>query len=78
MASPKVILKAWREVLKGNTSEEHKRRAKICMDCPAHKHSTILELVKDELKEVQGMVCGECSCPLSALIRSEKICYKWE
>ena len=77
MAKPSVILKAWKEVLKQNTSEEHKRRASICMGCPAHEYSNFLNLVKDELKEVQGMVCGECKCPLVAKIRSTEICYKW-
>lgn len=78
MASPSVILKAWKEVLKGRTSEEHKRRATICMNCPAAQHSTLLELVKDELKEIQGLKCLDCGCPLSPKIRSTDICYKWE
>lgn len=77
MAKPSVILRAWRDVFSGNTSEEHKRRAKICMDCPAAKYSKLLSLIKDELKEVEGMVCDECGCPLVAKTRSSDKCYKW-
>lgn len=78
MTNPKIILKAWKEVSKGTTSEEHRRRSKICMDCPASKFSTFLNLVKDELKEIQGMKCTDCGCPLIAKIRSADICYKWK
>jgi len=78
MASPKEILNAWQKVFSGITSDEHRRRAKICMNCPASEHSFLLELVKDELKEIQGLKCGDCGCPLSPKIRSEDICYKWE
>ena len=78
MTKVSVILKSWQEVYKGTTSEEHKRRANICMDCPAAQHSTLLKLVKDELKEIHGLKCMDCGCPLSAKVRSTDICYKWE
>lgn len=78
MTNPKTILNAWKEVFKNNTSDEHRRRSKICMDCPASKYSTFLNLVKDDLKEIQGMKCMECGCPLSPKIRSTVICHKWK
>lgn len=48
------------------------RRAKHCNDCE-HKvfSKTINAFVKDELIEVSGFICGQCSCPLSAKTRSK-------
>lgn len=78
MTKPSVILKAWQDVFKGRTSEEHRRRGSICMNCPAAQHSILYDWVKDELKEIQGLKCMDCGCGLSAKIRSTDICYKWE
>ena len=47
-------------------------RATHCVDCKEAKHSkTIKAFVKDDLKEIEGFVCGLCNCPLSAKLRSE-------
>lgn len=47
-------------------------RALFCIDCPSAKYSkTIKAFVNDDLKEIEGFVCGECKCPLSAKLRSE-------
>ena len=78
MTNPLIILNAWYEVLKGNTTEEHRRRSKICKSCKHSIHKNFLELIGDELKETKGMVCGLCKCPLSAKIRSTDICDKWK
>ena len=78
MFKPLEILKAWRKVLKGVTTEEDKRRALICSSCPSRKHGKILEFINDELQEVNGFYCGECKCPLVAKIRSNDKCNKWE
>jgi len=78
MTKAKTILKAWKEVVKGNTTDEHRRRSEICSKCPKAVHSTMLNLVKDELKEIKGFKCLDCGCPLSAKIRSEDVCYKWK
>ena len=78
MTKLKVIAKAWAEVFKGNTTEEHKRRAFICYECDMSVHSKLLDLVGDELKEIKGLKCSDCGCPLSPKIRSEDICKKWE
>jgi len=70
------IGKAWIEVLKGKTTKIQKQRAEICANCPSSQHKKYLEFFKEELREVKGMVCIECGCPLSAKIRSEDTCPK--
>ena len=73
-------IKAWGKVLSQTTTDEDKRRAKICEQCPMRKYNKYLDFVNDELKEVKGFVCSDCGCPLVAKIRSEDkndICYKW-
>lgn len=72
------IARAWVQVFKGVTTEEHKRRASICNKCEHAKKIKILELIKDELKEVNGLGCDLCDCPLIAKIRSTDICKKWK
>ena len=74
------IIKAWRNVIVKDPTieEEAKRRASICSGCSFAKKGKILTFVKDELKEVEGLYCGECKCPLTAKIRSENICQKWK
>ena len=71
------IAKAWVEVIKGTTTEEHKYRASICKGCSEAKEIKILTLIKDELKDVRGLGCGLCGCPLVSKIRSTDKCYKW-
>jgi len=73
------IVKAWVNVVKGLTTDEHKRRANICKGCPSRKYSKYLDFVNDDLKEVKGFVCGECGCALIAKIRSTDNCplNKW-
>ncbi len=47
-------------------------RGSYCIDCKEAKFSkTVKAFVKDELKEIEGFVCGVCNCPLSAKLRSE-------
>ena len=72
------IVKAWTKVAKGLTTDEDKRRASICKSCKFAKHKTYLDFINDELEEVKGLVCGQCSCPLIAKIRSTDVCKKWE
>ena len=78
MKKPYVIAKAWISVLKGNTTEEHKRRASTCKNCPQAKYSKYIDFVQDELKEVKGLKCTDCGCPLVAKIRSTEICRYWK
>ena len=78
MINPVTIIKAWSSVLKGLTTEDHKRRALICSDCPNKKYHKFIDFVDDELEEVKGFVCTECGCPLISKIRSTDICDKWK
>lgn len=72
------IKEGWKNVLKQRMSDEDVRRSKICAGCTqAVKKSFIFE-VGDKLKEVDGLVCDLCSCPLISKIRQDKIiCEKW-
>ena len=73
------IIKAWNEVFKGITTKEHKRRAKICKRCDYATEKPLLKLIKDELKEINGLACMDCGgCPLIAKIRGEDICRFWK
>jgi len=73
------IIKGWLNVFKNITTEEHKRRANICKNCDSSIYSSYLDFINDELKEVKGMKCKECGCPLIAKIRSDSNCplKKW-
>lgn len=76
MSKISVISKAWFEVVKGNTTKEHKRRSDICDKCKLKEYKTILDFINDELVNIKGFRCGVCKCPLAALIRSEDTCEK--
>ena len=84
MIKLKAILKGWENYIFTNPEVEAKakERAKICARCPMAKKGTYPQLMKDyTLKDVEGMVCGVCGCPLSTLLRQdEKKCElnKWE
>lgn len=69
---------AWKKVLLKITTKEHRRRAKICEQCPLREFNKYVDFIDDELKEVKGFICGDCGCPLIAKIRSNDICKKWE
>ena len=79
MIKPTIILKAWAKVLEGETTDEHKRRAEICKQCPKAKYKKYLDFTDNGLENVKGYICGVCKCPLVALIRSEDKCNlnKW-
>ena len=48
------------------------KRANICAQCPAAQFSgTVYHIVVDNrTTQVRGMKCKDCSCPLSAKVRS--------
>ena len=78
MINPITIVKAWSKVLREVTTDEDKRRASICGDCPKKTYSKYRDFINDELEEVIGFVCDDCGCPLIAKIRSTDICKKWK
>ena len=67
------ILSGWKNLIDKSEVTEllAESRAKECIVCPEAKEGKILNLIKDQLKEVEGHYCGLCHCPLSAKIRSE-------
>lgn len=82
MAQISDIVDAWEDYLLGKTSEETKARAAICHKCPHAVKGFFEKFMPDEtLKEVQGLKCAKCNCPLSTKLRGEnEKCplYKWE
>lgn len=53
-------------------------RAKICAECKDEKGDPvavpcmITQVLPDEIKEIEGLKCKICNCPLSAKTRSEE------
>ena len=68
------ILSGWKNfIAKSEVSEEIAvQRAVHCVSCVELKEGRLLNLIKDDLKEIEGFYCGLCYCPLSAKLRSEK------
>jgi len=53
------------------TENEAKRRAAICSNCENAKHGMHAAILPDmKLKEIKGLYCGICKCPLSPKVRS--------
>lgn len=72
MAQLSNILDGWKKYLSGEATEEEKKRASICAKCPKAVIGTYEKLMPDySLKEIKGMKCGICDCPLSTKIRSK-------
>jgi len=73
----KYILEGWTNyTFKSETVELlAKDKATICATCENARISIWDDVLPDAtLKEVEGMVCGICNCPLSTLLRSAKPC----
>jgi len=52
-------------------------RASICSKCTQAKYSgTVNTIVVDnKIREIKGLRCGVCTCPISGLVRAEgKVC----
>ncbi|MDA8956161.1 hypothetical protein N9H19_00890 [Flavobacteriales bacterium] len=49
-----------------------KKRAKVCSYCPFAKKGFHSALLPDmNIKEIKGLYCGICKCPLSPKVRSK-------
>ena len=71
----KHIAKGWWTYLFMSLPPEAKKKAKICDTCDSKVIGTYEDILPDySIKEVQGYKCGECNCPLSTLLRSNKKC----
>jgi len=77
----KDFLQALKQNIIGKVSEEEKRRASICAECPAKKLSSYTEILNAVMVDIDGYVCtGHCTCPLATKIfakEPENICPKW-
>jgi len=47
-------------------------RAKECGKCDSAVSGPVPTFIVDKIKDIEGLVCNECDCPLSALLRSPK------
>lgn len=66
------IIEGWTNYFKGKTSKEELRRSEHCVVCPYAVIGTYEQLMPDfELKEIQGLKCDSCGCPLSTKLRSK-------
>ena len=46
------------------------KRAKICGKCEHAVKGVVAQFIDDDIKDIKGMVCNLCTCPLSGLTRS--------
>ena len=68
------ILNGWNNYFNKDAVVEKvaNQRAEFCAKCPFAVESIFTIFVNDELKEIEGLICKRCNCPLSAKIRSIK------
>lgn len=74
MSKLKDILSGWSAyIINDETSKEKaKERAKICSGCDKPVKGTFEILLPDySIKEIQGLKCSVCNCPLSTATRSK-------
>jgi hypothetical protein len=71
LSKAKAILEGWTNYATRDEvpDELAAQRAAICASCPHAKKGLLIQMVKDELKEIEGYKCDLCGCPLSAKIR---------
>lgn len=67
------IIDGWRGYLfEGKETEAMAmKRAKVCADCEHAVTGMIAQFIEDDIKDIEGLVCGLCDCPLSAKCRSK-------
>ena len=70
------IRAGWNLYLAGETDTLALTRSEICRACPFAAVGTFEKFMPDKtLKDIQGLKCKKCGCPLSAKLRSEnEIC----
>jgi len=75
------MIKEWISIItnKSVTLKEFER-SKICGKCKHKTYTRYLELIKSEIKDVQGYYCNKCKCPLISKLKTDNpkhICDKW-
>lgn len=77
MAKLTNILKGWGNYVfpKKEVEQLAKARAEICARCP-HAEKGKYEVIREgRIREIAGMICSLCACPLSTKLRSpEETC----
>lgn len=74
------FINALTKSIKGEHTEESRRRSEICVKCPSKEKKFYAAFVNAEVKEIDGYVCSLCNCPLATKIfatEPENICEKW-
>ena len=66
------IVSGWSNYLweSKEVNEMAKERAVDCSDCEHAIKTKLLSFVDDDVKEIEGMACNLCMCPLSSKLRS--------
>lgn len=70
------ILEGWKNYIFPSEAVERKAkaRAEICAKCPYSQKGNITQHMPDgSISKGQGMVCTKCGCPLSTLLRQDKV-----
>lgn len=66
------IIEGWGLYVKGDVPKFTVTRKEICKRCPFAVMGTYEKWMPDKkLKEIQGLKCEKCGCPLSTKLRSE-------
>ena len=66
------IIEGWGLYLKGEVPKFTEYRKEICKKCPFAVMGTYEKWMPEkELKEIQGLKCEKCECPLSTILRSK-------
>lgn len=72
MAQISKITKAWFSYFKSETNPIAFKRMATCKGCEFAVVGTYEKFMPDEsLKEIQGLKCDKCKCPLSTKLRSK-------
>lgn len=74
------FINALTKSIKGEHTEESRRRSEICAGCSLKEKRLYASFVNAEVKQINGYVCTLCNCPLATKVfasEPENICEKW-
>lgn len=74
------FINALTKSINGKHTQESRRRAEICAECPLKEKRFYADFVNAEIIDVQGYACLNCGCPIASIVFTEnpkKICEKW-
>ena len=66
------IIVGWVNLFFDRKNDLARYRAKKCIICPNSKLGWHEAIIGDTIKDIKGVVCSICNCPLSAKLRSDK------